>query len=362
MKILFIISDLGNGGAQRVLTTLVDYFVDKLDYKITLVTYDNNVKDFYLIDERILRIKIDYKIKKNILLKYFQRIKRLKTIRKIIKDEKADIVVPLIVYTNMETILSAIGLNINIVAVEHSSYYGVKSRYIRILRIILYRLVNRVILLTERDKNIYEKHLKNCVVIPNPIVLKNQKSGNERQKKLLCVGRLNKVKQFDHAIFVLSKIIKSRSDWSLTIVGSGDELNFLKNYSRQLGIYDYVNFMGSIKDIGEIYNSHSIFVLTSSHEGFPMALGEAMMDGMAVVSYDCPTGPSEMIENGKSGVLIEHNNKTKLELAIIDLIDNKQKREFLGENATVRMKDFSLKKVGEKWNILFNNIIKENEN
>ncbi|WKK66831.1 glycosyltransferase family 4 protein [Lutimonas zeaxanthinifaciens] len=359
MKVLFLISKLNLGGAERVLSTLSNYLCQNGELRILIATYNNIEKDLYPIDSRIKRINYGGDIVEGNFSKLIYRMNRMKDLRNLVKVENPDIVIPLIWKMNLETILALIGMKINIVVCEHNNYYQIKSKLIRTWRLFLYQFANKVILLTHRDADIYEQYLNNVSVIPNPIFLNIPPKKYNREKRILCAGRLSKVKQFDHTIFVFSEILKTHPTWRLSIAGDGPELNKLKEYARLLKVESKVDFLGNVVDMSKIYKSHSIYVLSSEYEGFPMVLGEAMLCEMSVISYDCPTGPSEMIEDGVSGILVEHNNKLELINSVLKIIEDDELREKMGYNAKIKMEEFSISKIGSKWEDLINEFDKK---
>lgn len=359
MKILFFSSSLRSGGAERVLSTLANSFSEKKDYKVVVATYNNVEKDFYTLNDTIKRIKFGTSIGKNFFSKILKRVQKLYRIRKIIKEEKPDFVLPLIVYTNIEVIIASLGLKTKVLVAEHSNYWAVKSKLFRILRIITYKLASKTIVLTNKDKVIYDKYLNNVEVIGNPIFLNNRISSENsiRNETLLCVGTLYHVKQFNHAIEAFSIIHKRYPKWKLLIAGSGIELENLRNLAKKLNLENKIEFLGNISNIEALYLSSSIFVLCSKYEGLPMVIGEAMISGLPVVSYDCSTGPSELIENEISGLLVEPNNKEELASKIEDLILSPEKKYFLAKNAKEKIKEFSIENIMKKWEKQFNEII-----
>lgn len=354
MKILFLISKLNLGGAERVLSTLANYLSENKEYKVIIATYNNEVDDFYSIDSNVIRLRYGSEIKENKFQKFLYRINRLKELRKLVKDQNPDVVIPLIWKMNLETIIGLAGTGKKIIACEHNNYYQIKSKLIRIWRLFVYRYAEEVVLLTQADASIYREYLKNIKVIPNPIFLDLKDESVIREKRILCAGRLSKVKQFDHAIYTFKEVLKQHPEWRLSIAGDGPELEYLIRYAMELGVRDKVDFLGNVKNMSKLYQSHSIYVLSSEYEGFPMVLGEAMLCGMSVISYNCPTGPEEMIDDYVSGILVQHNNKSQLKEKIVEVVENKKLRDSLGKNAKIGMNEFSVSKVGNKWVKLIN--------
>lgn len=353
MKLLFFNSSLGSGGAERVLSTLANTFANKEGYEVSIATYNDAVEDFYPIDQKIKRIRFGSAVGTNKITKLFKRIQKLYRIRQIIQQEKPDVVLPLIIYTNIEVAIASIGLGTKVMVAEHNNYWAVKSKFFRILRLIAYRFATKTVVLTRRDKMIYDRYLNNVEVIGNPIVLRESSENMERNKTLICVGRLNKVKQFHHAIEAFSMIHHNHPEWRLQIAGAGSELEFLKLQAKRLDVESKVDLLGNISDIERLYANSGIFVLCSEYEGLPMVIGEAMLSGLPVVSYDCPTGPSEFIDDGINGILVTHNDIKELAEKIEGLITDPEKRLFLANNAKEKIKAFSTDQIIEKWEKLF---------
>jgi len=350
IRVLFYIHGLSGGGAERVLSILSDYFVENLHYDVTVITFDSQDKDFYTLNQKINRIQLTKKTGKNIVAKIGYRMKYLYKLYKTVNSVNPDVVLPLITLTNIEMIVISFFSKKPVIAAEHSSYYAIKSLSFRVLRLFIYRFASKVIVLTNADKQIYQKYMKNVEVIPNPITLDcDNETEKLREKTILCVGRLNKVKQFDHIITVFNNIHKKHNDWKLIIAGEGKERENLQTQIDRLKLTKVVSLVGNVENISDYYKKSGIFVLCSEYEGLPMALGEAMLCSMPVVSYDCPTGPKEMIENNVSGFLVTHNNKEELEEKIEILINDSNLRKYLGSNAKKQMQKFSIDSVGKTW-------------
>ena len=142
------------------------------------------------------------------------------------------------------------------------------------------------------------------------------------------------------------------------IIGEGsDGLSFLKAKVERLGIVDHVVFAGYRKDIRELLQISEIFILTSRYEGLPMVLMEAASQGIACIAYDCISGPSDIIEDKVSGVLVADQDKDEMTRKVISLIENPEQRKELGKNAVLASENFSLEKIGTLWQELFQKIL-----
>ena len=346
MKIGFVIYSLGSGGAERVLVNLANFLSKK--YEVYIFTFSND-DSFYELDENITHVKLNLaKNSKNKFETILNIFKRIKALRDNFKN--LDVVISFMIHINILSIIASKLLNKKIIISERIEYsfYGKKINF---LKKIFYPFANYLIVLTNEDKKNY-KFLKKVEVIPNPVILPKC-SSDKKEKIILAVGRLDKQKGFDTLIEVFSKI---DTDYKLYIVGEGKERNNLENLINSLNLKGKVFLVGRQKEIYKWYEKASIFVLASRKEGFPNVLIEAMACGCACIAFDCPSGPGEIIDNMKNGILVENQNKEKLKEAIELLIKDKNLREKLSREAVKVREEYSIKKIGEKWEKLIQKI------
>lgn len=162
-------------------------------------------------------------------------------------------------------------------------------------------------------------------VILNPIRYKIEKSfnykGNEKKNYILLVGRLSKEKRYDIAIRVFSKVRNKFPNLKLKISGKGREENYLKKFSKKFGVKDDVYFLGFQKDLVPLYQKAKLTLMTSSLEGFPNNLVESIMLGTPVVSFNCKSGPREIVQNNINGFLVDFDDEVMLEQKIIETLN-----------------------------------------
>jgi GalNAc-alpha-(1->4)-GalNAc-alpha-(1->3)-diNAcBac-PP-undecaprenol alpha-1,4-N-acetyl-D-galactosaminyltransferase len=177
-------------------------------------------------------------------------------------------------------------------------------------------------------------------VLPNPIELpRNIRPFEKRQRRVINVGRLGGRKN-QKALLRAFSCVEDHSDWSLHFVGDGPDLQALQDFREALGLRNNVSFLGQRSDVNDLLQDSQIFAFTSLTEGFPNALAEAMASGCACISYDCPTGPSDLIEHGVSGFLVDSGNETEYARLLQELLDKPQLRKMLSKNARRAMTRF----------------------
>ena len=364
MKVLFFIHCLIGGGAERVTVNLSNELASR-GHDVTIVL-NKNIID-YELDSRIhIDFMPDSKRRKDILRRIWGLVKSnyndYKGTKNILKQYKPDIIIASWGSKLIPIILTH--GHIPIIASEHNTFDRKHKFRERVNRFYLNRFFDKVVVLTEYDKNFTKKYLHNTEVIPNPLTFapisheEYEKSFSQR-KNLLACGRIKAyhVKGFDNLIIAFSKIAHLHKDWDLDIAGAGSDesIAYLKQIASSNGVEERVHFLGFRKDISQLMKSHSIFALTSRSEGFGMVISEAMAMGCACVSYAL-TGPSEIISHQHDGLLVENQNVDKMSEALSILMSDESLRKTLGKNALESVRRFSCDTITDKWENLFNEV------
>ncbi|MFY4787727.1 glycosyltransferase family 4 protein [Aliarcobacter butzleri] len=347
MKLCFIIYSLGNGGAERVLTTLANYFIDKNE--ITIITF-NNEKSFYKLDERINIVSLNSnKNSKNIFDAIKNNISTITKLTKTIKSVNSDIVISFMTTSNILSILACKILNKPIIISERTNYDFLSSKIWKKIRKIVYPFCNHLVVQSNYDLEKYN-FVKNVSIIENPLFIKDFSEQIQRKNYFLAVGRLDKVKGFDMLIEAYSKL---NTSWKLKIVGEGKEREPLQEQIERLGLSDKVELLGRKNDVEKYYYEAGIFILSSRMEGYPNALIEAMACGCPCISFDCKTGPSSIIKNNINGILIENENIDELSNTMNELSSNEENRQKLSIKGLEIREKLNIKNISEKWKFLF---------
>lgn len=349
MTITFIISSLSSGGAERVLSNLANNLSKKHEIKIITFSSKNS---FYDLSKNIEHIKLDLlQESKNIFTSLYNTIKRIKVLRKTLKSINPDVNISFMLHTNLLATIASVLNKQKIIISERTVYDFYDSTLLNSLRKIIYSKANLLITQTLNDKKNYT-FMKNVEVISNPLEL--NPVNQEREKIILAVGRLDQQKGFDTLLKAFSKV--KMGEWKLCIAGDGIEKENLLRLKKELNLHN-VEFIGNRKDIFEWYAKSSIFILSSKKEGFPNVLLEAMGSGCACVGFDCPYGPSEIINDGVNGILVENQNIEELTQAIQKLIDDNQLRERLSQEALNVIETYHIDKIARQWEELIEEVI-----
>lgn len=344
MRICFVIPGLSNsGGMERVMSQIVNYVAENKNDELHLLMYGAGCEEmFFDISKKVIVHIPQFKYSASNRRMY--AIKALKFIRKTVKDISPDTILSFGEIWNNFVLLALYGLKYPIYISDRCRPNKSFGKFHDTLRKWLYPKSTGVIAQTEKAKQIYLTQFQhdNIVVIGNPI-RQIEDRGIKRENIVVSVGRLIDTKNFDQLIDIFAAI--DAPEWKLVIVG-GDALkqkNFdlLQYKVNQLGLRDRILLVGQQKDIDSYLLKSKLFAFTSSSEGFPNVIGEAMSAGLPVVAYDCVAGPSDMIDDGNTGFLIPLFDKDSFVRKLRYLMENPIAREKMGEKARSRITRFS---------------------
>jgi len=345
MKISFVISALRKGGAERVLQNLANMLCKEHECKIVIFEEDEG---YYKFDPKIEILNLHIYDNPKPFKRYF-------VIRKYLKNDRPDIVISFIDWTNIGCIISNFGLKSKIIATEHMEYQYMKKY--SFIRDFTYKFADAVTVLTQDDYNYFAKINKKTYLINNPffgeIPMINQ---SEKENIILCVARLEKQKNHALLIRALSKIDKNLlSNWRVQFAGDGSLKDELINLAKNLNVN--IEFLGQVKNISDYYKKAKIFALSSDNEGLPNVLIEAMFFGCARVAT-AASGSRDLIMHEKSGLLCKIGDENELSANLTRVMSDEKFRLNLVENANKKLDEFMLENVVKKWEKLISEIVK----
>lgn len=211
-----------------------------------------------------------------------------------------------------------------------------------------------IVTLTTGDAKSWNSN--HVVTIPNIVDLQNKTYSSLKNKTALFAGRFLYEKGLNRMLEAWKIVVGKKSDWTLRLVGDGAQKEALMNQCKELGIESTVVFEGATQNMAKAYCDSSLFLLTSRFEGFGLVLAEAMQCGVPCVSFDCPHGPADIIDNGKNGILVENGNIEAFADAVLKLIDDEELRARMGKAAIEKAKAYLPETIMPQWITLFNQL------
>lgn len=361
MRLCFFIDDITHtGGIERVISLLCSQFViNHKDLEIEIVSqfrssktlaYDfKGVKITYLSDK-------DYDAKPHSSQRMFRILGNVFNVRRHFKRNNYDLIVGQSYPNNILLYLAGVDMS-KVIAAEHV-YYDYYGSFLKKIRLHIYRKCCKVAVLTTKDKVCYDRHFPSghTCVIPNPVVLTETYESPLDSKVAIAVGRMQYQKGFDTLVEVFKRVHKKHPDWTVNIYGDGNLRSELEKQISEAGLNGVIKLMGRSNEIYKKLRDASFYIMSSRFEGFPMVLIEAQSQGLPIVSFDCPNGPSDIINNGVNGILVENQNKDALYEGICYMIEHPEERKAMGEKSLENVNQYSTVVICNMWQKLFDEI------
>lgn len=277
-------------------------------------------------------------------------------LRKVLKENSIDILFAITAGVVTVAVMATASLKTKTVYCEHSNLenktYGKKHE---IRQYIGAKCCNVVVALTERDRQNFVKKYglaeDKVLAIPNWFVYdeNSDHSYDANSKLIISAGRLEAVKGYDLLLEVAQKVKEKHPDWHWDIYGEGSLHRKLEQCISESGLNNFITLKGNVVDLNKRYKDYSMFVMTSYYEGLPLVLLEAQVANLPIISFDCPTGPGEIVEDGKNGFLVETYNTDVMSKKVNMLIENAKLRVDFSENSRLRIDNFSKESVIVLW-------------
>ena len=354
MKLLFFIHGLSGGGAERVMATIMNALVEQ-GHRIRVVYTEGVKKPVYELNTSIEQIYMAEAIAvtTTILNKIYRHIWKFPAIRKETKRYNPDVVISFIRSLNNDVLLALLGSGYPVYVADHTNVNRKYKWSTALLGKLLYPTAKGIMVLTKRDYELWKNKYKNVYYMPNPCDFRLISNSESREKIVLAAGRVFswEIKGFDNLIRAWYKINSDFPNWRCQIAGTYDDCA-LKSLKQNVTEEEYnsVEFIGFQSNIEELMARSEVFCLSSRVEGMPMVLLEALNMGCACVAYDIETGPSEMLDDGVTGLLAKDGDVDDLAEKLRRVMSDDNLRERFRNNAPKSVERYSTENVVKMWN------------
>ncbi|HGQ2341487.1 glycosyl transferase [Streptococcus pneumoniae] len=341
-----------SGGGERVAVSLANELTKK--YEVHLIGITTKQSDlFFGINSQVKYSNFfDHRVRlsKNIL-------KISKMLKKYFLDNEIEVAFGIGIFSNIFLSLSGIGISTKVVLCDHTnSITANRELSKKVQRYVGTKLADKIITLTQEDRKNY---IRKYGISENRIAYiynwkENRLSNipyNYESTKIVTVGRFDYQKGYDYLIQVAKKVLAKMPDWTWEIYGSGkqDEVDKIRDLITENDLQDKLVIKGLEKNQDLIYGDKGIYVMTSRYEGLPLVLLEAQQYNLPIVSFRCPTGPSEIVEDGVNGYLIDCYDTDKMSEKLLELMKNDDLRQSFSDHAKDTMDKFDKNKILNQW-------------
>lgn len=379
MKILYLYTSLTTvGGADRIITQKANYLADEMGYDVYILTDSQNGRELSFplsnsVHHIDLDINFDRQYKYNFFVRFFIYRHLMKQYRKklieYIKTIKPNIVI------------STMGRDMDFLndLKDGSKKIGeshISRKYMRNFHLLenkggIHRQIARYwrnkqeksikkldafVVLTKDDEANW-KEVRNSIIIPNPMTLEPDTISHCTGKRVISVGRFSEQKGYDLLIKAWQTVAESHPDWTIEIYGEGELHDELERQIHESHLEKQVKLCAPVSNIIEKYLDSTFYVMSSRFEGFGLVLMEAMNCGLPCISFNCPSGPAEIIKDGEDGLLVENGNIQVLANSICYMIENETERIRMGRNAKNNIQRYSKSSIMKQWDNLFKSLM-----
>ena len=370
------------GGTIRAAINLAGFLADRYDVEI-VSTYRRNEEPYFAFDPRVKVVALDDQ-RKGVLPRRKQRLRKVLTRFSSALYHPADIRkhnhnlwTDLQLVRHMRrargiAIASRPGHIIQLadlalpglitVGLEQMNL-GSHAKNLRRAMIRRYRKLDALAVLTDQDGEAYRRAMNGTAPpmwrLPNTVRAIEPPRADLSKKRVFAAGRLTPQKGYDFLVHAWAPVARKHPDWELKICGNGQSRSRLEARIEEEGIGGQTTLAGPTNDVPGEMAQASVYALSSRFEGFPLVLVEAMSKGMACVAFDCPTGPGDIIDDHRNGLLVPAKDVEGLTAALMEMVEDEELRRRCGDAAIETAREYTMDTIGPKWDEMLQALLQQ---
>ena len=376
---ILLLNAYGMGGTIRTVINLVGYLADHFDVELISVMRRRRGPPTFAVPPGVRLTAVDDRItpQRNRFTAWLQRVLSARPSVLVHPDDPghgacslwSDLMLARKIRSLRSGVLVATRPALNLIAArlaspsvvtigqEHLNFHAHRPELAEAIRH-GYSKLDALAVLTHDDLRDYGEMLSSAPtrVVRITNALPPDLEGGQAQldsKMVVAGGRLTWQKGFDRLVLAFAPVARRHPEWKLRIYGGGKKRGQLQRLILEHDLYNNVFLMGPTDRLGEELAKGAVFALSSRFEGFGMVLIEAMSKGLPVASFDCPRGPSEIVSPGRDGILVPEGDIDGFSEALLELIEDDDKRRRYGSAALEKAKAYDIGVIGRQWDELF---------
>jgi glycosyltransferase involved in cell wall biosynthesis len=356
-NLALVLPSLAGGGAERVGIELANHWA-RQGRRVTLITIDGATESAAPVDRRIGIVGLGLKrVSRSFVAALWNNSLRVRRLRRAIANASAPCIVSFTDITNVTSLLACRDSDAKVVVCERTEprRHEIGRVWSR-LRKRTYQRASAIVVQTDAVRTWAESQGWRVPVytIPNPApalapAAVAGAAGAWPRPAIVALGRLSHEKGMDLLVEAFARIAPEHPDWSLRIFGEGPERSTLESLAETLGVGGRTCLAGWTPDPIAALRDADVFVLPSRYEGFPNALLEAMAVGLPCISFDCDSGPREIITSAVDGLLVPAGDTAALARALEQVLVDTALRGRLGSAAREVTVRFSRASFFQRW-------------
>ena len=366
------------GGTERVVTMKANYFAESLGYEVSIIlTEGYGMPPFFPLSDKVhvinLNLGFEELWEKPFWVKVVLYLKKQHRYRKMLRAELIRISPDITISTlrreiNFINDIDDGSVKIGELHLSRANFRESGSGSSNILRrwfhtwwrkglVTSLRKLGKFVTLTDKAMSEWPE-LSNTVMIPDPLTLDvNVQSTQQKSKRVIAIGRYAYEKGYDLLLRAWALVEKQYPDWSLDVFGMGNRQPYEQLLAELNLNPEKCRLHGVLSDVKKEYQNGSILVLPSRTEGFGLVLLEAMAFGVPVVAFDCGSGPSSIVSDGKNGFLVQPYDIGVFAERMMQLMEDDDLRRTMGSNGVQKARQYTIDKIGLQWKQLFEELM-----